>query len=32
MQWHKFRSHDPGLIWLRELLHEAVRRMDGATG
>lgn len=31
MQWHKFRSHDPGLIWLRELLHEAVRRMDGVT-
>jgi DNA-binding transcriptional LysR family regulator len=28
MQWHKYRSQDPGMIWLRELLHEAVNRMD----
>lgn len=23
MQWHKYRSRDPGLIWLRNLLREA---------
>lgn len=28
MQWHKYRTQDPGLMWLRGLLHEAVRRMD----
>ena len=27
-QWHKHRSRDPGLIWLRGLMHEAVVRMD----
>jgi LysR family transcriptional regulator, nod-box dependent transcriptional activator len=27
MQWHKFRSKDPGLVWLREMLIEASRRM-----
>jgi hypothetical protein len=29
MQWHKSRTHDAGLVWLRGLLGEAVRRMDG---
>ncbi len=29
MQWHKYRTNDPGLVWLRELLHQAVRQMDG---
>lgn len=28
MQWHKFRTQDPGLVWLRGLLHAAVARMD----
>ena len=28
MQWHKYRTLDPGLVWLRGLMHEAVRRMD----
>ena len=28
MQWHKFRSKDPGLLWLRNLFTEAARRMD----
>jgi DNA-binding transcriptional LysR family regulator len=28
VQWHAHRSFDPGLIWLRKLLQEGVRRMD----
>lgn len=28
MQWHKYRTQDPGLVWLRGLLHQAVARMD----
>jgi DNA-binding transcriptional LysR family regulator len=28
MQWHKYRAFDPGLVWLRGLLHEAVYVMD----
>ncbi|SDE21871.1 transcriptional regulator, LysR family [Variovorax sp. CF079] len=28
MQWHKYRTHDPGLVWLRGLLHEAAWLMD----
>ncbi len=28
MQWHRFRSVDPGLVWLRDLLSEAARRID----
>jgi DNA-binding transcriptional LysR family regulator len=28
MQWHKYRSHDPALVWLRNLLHDAARAMD----
>jgi LysR family transcriptional regulator, nod-box dependent transcriptional activator len=28
MQWHKYRTNDPGLVWLRALLHQAVARMD----
>lgn len=28
VQWHKFRTTDPGLVWLRGMLAEAVRRMD----
>jgi LysR family transcriptional regulator, nod-box dependent transcriptional activator len=28
VQWHKFRSNDPGLVWLRGLLAEAVGHMD----
>ena len=29
MQWHKYRSRDPGLVWLRGLMHQAVQEMDG---
>lgn len=28
MQWHKFRTNDPGLSWLRSLVAEAARRID----
>jgi LysR family transcriptional regulator, nod-box dependent transcriptional activator len=28
VQWHKYRSQDPGLVWLRGLLRRAVLRMD----
>lgn len=31
MQWHKFRSHDPAIVWLRDCFHEAVREMDAAA-
>ncbi|MEK8029797.1 LysR family transcriptional regulator [Ideonella sp. DXS29W] len=31
MQWHKYRTHDPGLSWLRELLRRAVVRMDAES-
>ena len=27
MQWHKYRSQDPGLVWLRQLLRDAARAM-----
>jgi LysR family transcriptional regulator, nod-box dependent transcriptional activator len=30
MQWHKYRTQDPGLVWLRSQLHAAVQRMDAA--
>lgn len=32
MQWHKYRTQDPGLSWLRALLVRAVQRMDGEAG
>jgi hypothetical protein len=28
LQWHKYRTQDPGLVWLRGLLRRAVARMD----
>lgn len=28
MQWHKFRTNDPGLSWVRGLLAEAAHRID----
>jgi len=28
MQWHKFRTNDPGLAWLRQLLMDAALRID----
>jgi DNA-binding transcriptional LysR family regulator len=28
VQWHEHRSFDPGLVWLRGLLHEGARLMD----
>jgi LysR family nod box-dependent transcriptional activator len=28
IQWHKYRTQDPGLLWLRQLLHAAALEMD----
>jgi len=28
MQWHKYRSLDPGIVWLRQLLLDAAVVMD----
>lgn len=28
IQWHEYRSKDPGIVWLRELFARAVIRMD----
>ncbi|MES2944502.1 MAG: LysR family transcriptional regulator [Pseudomonadota bacterium] len=28
IQWHKYRTQDPALIWLRNLMHRAAERMD----
>jgi DNA-binding transcriptional LysR family regulator len=28
IQWHKYRTNDPGLVWLRFLLKHAALRMD----
>jgi LysR family nod box-dependent transcriptional activator len=28
MQWHKYRSLDPGIVWLRQLLMDAAQEMD----
>jgi LysR family transcriptional regulator, nod-box dependent transcriptional activator len=28
VQWHKYRTQDPGLVWLRAQLSKAVKRMD----
>ncbi|WP_110399929.1 LysR family transcriptional regulator [Sphaerotilus hippei] len=28
VQWHKYRSQDPGLVWLLDLFRAAVRRLD----
>lgn len=30
MQWHKYRTNDPGLVWLRGLMLQAVDEMDAA--
>ena len=30
MQWHKFRTNDPGLAWLRGLVADAAKVMDEA--
>lgn len=27
-QWHRYRNQDPGLVWLRDVMQDAVRRMD----
>ncbi|MOA16990.1 Nodulation protein D 2 [compost metagenome] len=32
MQWHKYRSSDPGLQWLLGLLRAAAREMDATAG
>jgi LysR family nod box-dependent transcriptional activator len=31
MQWHKYRSQDPGLLWLRTLIQQAARAMLGGS-
>jgi LysR family nod box-dependent transcriptional activator len=31
MQWHKYRTRDPGLVWLRALMREAAAGMGTAT-
>lgn len=28
LQWHRYRSNDPGIRWMRELMEAAVRDMD----
>lgn len=28
MQWHRYRTRDPGVEWLRQVFHDAVRDMD----
>jgi LysR family nod box-dependent transcriptional activator len=28
VQWHRYRSQDPGMIWLLDLFRAAVRRLD----
>jgi len=30
LQWHKYRSFDPGIVWLRAVMHEAVALMNRA--
>jgi LysR family nod box-dependent transcriptional activator len=32
MQWHKYRTTDPGIVWLRQLLMDAALEMDRAGG
>lgn len=31
VQWHRYRSLDPGLLWLRKTLNEAAVRMEAAS-
>ena len=31
MQWHKYRTRDPGLIWLRDLLREAAAQLPSTA-
>ncbi|MDB5929515.1 MAG: hypothetical protein JWR60_1222 [Polaromonas sp.] len=31
LQWHKYRTQNPGLAWLRGLRQKAAERMDAAT-
>ena len=30
MQWHQYRTQDPGITWLREQMREAARRLGEA--
>lgn len=30
-QWHRYRSQDPGLLWVRSVLREAACRLDQST-
>jgi LysR family transcriptional regulator, nod-box dependent transcriptional activator len=31
MQWHKYRTNDQGLVWLRKTIQQAVRVMDASS-
>lgn len=31
MQWHKYRTNDQGLVWLRKTIQQAVREMDAGS-
>jgi DNA-binding transcriptional LysR family regulator len=31
LQWHKYRSKDPGLVWLRQVFQQAAAQMDTGT-
>ncbi|MCE4557956.1 LysR substrate-binding domain-containing protein [Roseateles cellulosilyticus] len=31
LQWHKYRTQDQGLVWLRRLMHSGVQRMDAQS-
>ncbi|MCE4556600.1 LysR family transcriptional regulator [Roseateles cellulosilyticus] len=31
IQWHKYRTQDPGLLWLRHLLRDAAAEMDALS-
>ncbi|MBV8621310.1 MAG: LysR family transcriptional regulator [Curvibacter sp.] len=30
LQWHRYRTRDPGIQWLRRVFHDAVQDMDAA--
>jgi LysR family transcriptional regulator, nod-box dependent transcriptional activator len=31
MQWHQYRANDPGVAWLRSVLHEAARHLKAGA-
>ncbi|BCH21499.1 LysR family transcriptional regulator [Mesorhizobium sp. L-8-3] len=32
VQWHQYKSQDPGILWLRRLIQKAARMIDSKTG